>query len=392
VTQRTIPGTRDDRSPRSIRRRGRRSSFLAPLAVVAVLAVLVASGCSGSVGESLGGAEAARRRAEPGAPGPGGTGPFADPGGGRLAAELDEWTVVCMGVDRPVTMVVRGAVPGEEVQLSATHEGRRIAMVPSRVTAGPDGSFSLSWACPPSAAPTSWVVRFVSADGEREGDVEVRGVAPTEPTVAPPVTTAPAVPTKPLSVEVVEDPFVCDGVSRRFVVVRGAVEWEAVRLGVNGAVVAEQPADAAGEADLRWRCEPGAEGTLTFEVSAASGASASFQASGVVPPPPPPPPPTPPPPPPSTTEAPRVRIVYTEEPFRCDGGSRYFAVLSGFGPGETVLFRSPGIATLNPGRADGTGELEVRWRCEPSFAGRTWDVTATGQQTGRSITFRIVGA
>jgi hypothetical protein len=84
-------------------------------------------------------------------------------------------------------------------------------------------------------------------------------------------------------------------------------------------------------------------------------------------------------------------VRLTEDPVHCDGTRRSFGVVSGAVPGEAITFSSPGIGNLRPGVADSQGAVTIHWVCESVHVGWTWTMTATGQTSGRSVTFEFHG-
>ena len=89
-----------------------------------------------------------------------------------------------------------------------------------------------------------------------------------------------------------------------------------------------------------------------------------------------------------------LSVSFSENPFRCDGGVRALGTLSGAAAGERITFSSPEVSGLLPGTASASGTLPLRWQCDPGDVGTTWHVTATGQSSGRRVTFSVgsVGA
>lgn len=86
-----------------------------------------------------------------------------------------------------------------------------------------------------------------------------------------------------------------------------------------------------------------------------------------------------------------LRVTVIEDPFVCDGGTREFALIGGADPNESVSFTSPQASGLRSGEADVNGDLPIRWQCDPAQAGTTWELTATGESSGRSVTFEFTG-
>lgn len=86
-----------------------------------------------------------------------------------------------------------------------------------------------------------------------------------------------------------------------------------------------------------------------------------------------------------------LAVSFTENPFTCDGGLRWFGEVSGAAAGERVTFASPELGSLAPGTASSGGTVAIRWQCNPNEAGQSWTVTAQGQSSGRSVTFTVSG-
>lgn len=85
-------------------------------------------------------------------------------------------------------------------------------------------------------------------------------------------------------------------------------------------------------------------------------------------------------------------VTLIEQPFICDNGTREFASLAGATPSEEVAFSSPQTANLKSGMAGPDGTLPIRWSCAPDQAGTTWELTATGAISGKTVTFIFSGA
>lgn len=76
----------------------------------------------------------------------------------------------------------------------------------------------------------------------------------------------------------------------------------------------------------------------------------------------------------------------------CDGADRPAAIVTGAGPGETIEFTSPMPIDAAAGVADEAGAYELRWRCDELESQLTWELTATGSESGRSTRFTIAGS
>ncbi|MEL6983646.1 MAG: hypothetical protein AAFO29_14560 [Actinomycetota bacterium] len=219
---------------------------------------------------------------------------------------------------------------------------------------------------------------------------------PTETTVPEPTTTtaAPFDPATQLRVTLAEDPFVCDSGTREFALVAGADPNEQVAFTSPQADgLRNGTADANGELPIRWQCEPTQAGT-TWELTATgvtSGRTVTFIFAGV-----------------STaaddgSTSPttgtdttvatpsELTVEVIENPFACDGEVRVFAGISGADPNESVAFSSPQSPGLRSGEADAEGNLPIRWQCDAAQVGTLWELTATGETSGRSVTFTFTG-
>ncbi len=88
----------------------------------------------------------------------------------------------------------------------------------------------------------------------------------------------------------------------------------------------------------------------------------------------------------SLTAAPVVDGVY------CDGTNRPAVEVGGAEPNETIEFSSPLPIDLPPATADENGTYELPWSCDSSESHLTWEITATGIESGRSLQFTIAGS
>lgn len=208
-------------------------------------------------------------------------------------------------------------------------------------------------------------------------------------------TTAPFDPATQLRVTLAEDPFVCDSGTREFALIAGADPDEQVAFTSPQADgLRNGTADANGELPIRWQCEPTQAGT-TWELTATgvtSGRTATFIFAGVssaaddgsA---------TPSTGSSTTAVAPtELTFELIENPFVCNSETRVFAGISGAEPNESVAFSSPQSPGLRSGQADADGNLPIRWLCDPEQVGTMWELTATGETSGRTVTFTFTGA
>jgi hypothetical protein len=236
----------------------------------------------------------------------------------------------------------------------------------------------------------AWSVLGGGDDGETATDTGEEGSEDgTTPTstgsdtsgVVPSTTVAPPIDPNALRVTVVEDPFICDGGTREFALIAGADPNEAVLFtSPQAGDLRSGQADASGELPIRWQCDPSQAGT-TWELTATgevSGRSVTFLFAGVTDP--------------GGPGETALSVEVIEDPFVCNGETRIFAGLSGAEPNEGIAFSSPQSPNLRSGEADANGEVPLRWQCDAAQAGTVWELTATGETSGRTVTFSFTGA
>jgi hypothetical protein len=203
-------------------------------------------------------------------------------------------------------------------------------------------------------------------ESDRVGEFTIVGVAPPPEEIPIP------------TVQVDEDPFLCDSGSRVFATLSGFLPGEAVDFdSPQASVLTEGQADDSGALPIKWTCEEADAGTV-WEVTATGARSrrtVTFTVAGAAPPPDPDP-----------------IVTVAENPFRCDGSTRFFATISGFTPREFIDFTSPQAEGLRQGQADEAGAVQVRWTCGAGDIDRTWDITATGATSQLSVSFQITGS
>jgi len=87
----------------------------------------------------------------------------------------------------------------------------------------------------------------------------------------------------------------------------------------------------------------------------------------------------------------RLTVTLTENPFRCDSGTRSLGYVSGAVPGEQITFSSPQLGTLHTASASPDGRVPLTWVCQPSDAGTSWQVIGRGTN-GSTVSFTVTGA
>ncbi len=199
-----------------------------------------------------------------------------------------------------------------------------------------------------------------------------------------------------MQIQLVSDQFICNGAVQEFGLITGATPNEEIAF-----TSPQSPNLSAGEADengrlpIRWSCTADQVGTVweLTATGATSALSATTSFTGV----------------PEGTEivqqqttttqattttageAGEFTVVLTENPFTCDGGARVFGTLSGATPNGQISFTSPQTSGISPGTADEAGTRAMRWSCSPDQADTVWELTATDDATGRSVTFKLSG-
>ncbi len=273
--------------------------------------------------------------------------------------------IYCDGTEQLVGEV-RGAAPGERLELSSA-QPIQMSEALLDATADADGAYRLMWSCSPTEAGQPWELKVNGEQSGRWATVSFVGTA-----IDPDPDTS-------LQVTLLDDVFVCDGDARKLGELSNAKAFEQVTFTAEGADdMSDGTADANGRLELMWRCQP--EEVDTWEVTATgleSGRGTQFIVVGADPPP-------------DNTPPPVIRV--DEDPFICDGASRLFAGLSGFEPFEVIEFSSSQATSLKAGQADEAGELPIRWTCEAGDAGTTWELTATGSRSRRTVSFTVNGA
>ncbi len=279
-----------------------------------------------------------------------------------LEFSSDAKKVHCDGLSHDVGQI-RGALPGERILLSSA-----LPIDLSDGLADDQGRFKLVWSCDQTEARLQWDILAVGHDSGRRVEFTIVGSAED-----------PALDGK-LVIDVAADPFPCDAKRRPIGTITGAQPFESITFSSpQGSDIRGGQADDRGELELNWECTRAEAGT-TWLVTAAgteSGKTGQFQIVGD-----------------RALPGPEQDIQATveEDPFVCDGESRRFAVLANFAPVEVVDFTSDQASGLIDGRADADGSLPIRWQCGRDDVGKTWTLTATGVDSGRSITISFTGA
>ncbi len=260
---------------------------------------------------------------------------------------------------------IRGAEPGESIVVSSPRP-IPLSAAQREATADGAGAYSLTWSCSPTEVGQPWELSIQGDDSGRQVIISFVGTA-TDPDGPP-----------SLDVTMGQATFVCDGRSKTLGELTNAVAFEPVTFETEGADnLLDGIADADGRLILTWQCSPFEAGT--WQVAARgveSGRVGRFTIVGVAPPP---------------EDVPTPTVTIDEDPFVCDGGSRVFATLADFLPGEYVNFWAPDTPGLRDGRADESGRVPIRWTCGPAEAGTRWEVTATGTASGREVSFTVTG-
>ena len=271
---------------------------------------------------------------------------------------------------------------------------------PPRQTSPPT---SVSTSSTASATPGAFPLATGSAGQTRDTTTTTRGAAATLPVITvgtvaaatapvpPPPTVRPATTTtpEPLRISLSEAPFGCDGSARAFGTVSNAWPSEPMLFTASGASLRSANADSDGSVTIHWRCDPsdasrawaltatGANSGRTATVEFSGKAAATTTTTST-----------------TTTAAANPKsldVSFSENPFACDNQRRPFGSVFNASPGETVTFVADGIGDLLPGTADNSGRVTINWRCQAWHVDTTWKLTATGQTSGRTVTFSFSG-
>ena len=266
-------------------------------------------------------------------------------------------SVVCDGTEQ-LAGHLEGAAPGEAIAFTSP-----LPIEMAEGSADAQGDHPVTWTCQEAEARLRW---DLTATGRESGRTVSFAIVGTDR----------AAEAGALAVVLHGDDVACDGTRHDIGTLTGAdVDERIVFTSEQTSGLQSGQADGRGELIVGWSCRPGDAGR-TWEVRATgdrSGRSTTFVVRGATPQP--------------TT----IGVDLTENPFVCDGRSRPFAALSDLVPGELVSFATPGVDDLRDGRVGADGRLVLNWQCGPDGAGRTWDLTATGAESGRTVTITFTG-
>ncbi len=279
---------------------------------------------------------------------------------GPVAVDLYDDGVVCDGT-RQTVGVLSGLEPGERVSFESERSG-----VSAEPRADDRGVVEIGWRCRPGDVDQRWSVTAVAPGSDRSTSFRLSGLAATDD--------------RPLALERAVDEVVCDGQVHILATLVNLFPFEIVTFSAPGAEgLIDGRATGDGRLDLRWDCGRADAGS-TWELTARAtetGKTIALRFTGVAGPPPEP-----------------AEVLLVESPFVCDGERRPVAELTALAPGEFVDFASPQAEALREGRFEGD-PLVVHWQCRPDEVGQdatmVWEVTATGRQSGRAVTFEVVG-
>ena len=286
-----------------------------------------------------------------------------DPAGTETAAPLavmyQTEAVICDGQPQLVAEI-SGAEPGEVLAFTSA-----LPVEFPDAVADDAGTHRVSWSCQPEEARLRWTLAVTGRSSGRTADITFGGTEEPEPTLV--LAFAPA-----------EDPFTCDGQLKPVGTLSGARPDESLTVASSHTGSSVHRADGLGEVPLWWRCQPAEAADWEVSVDTETGdRSLRFMVRGVQP---------------DLAELAELTVELTENPFVCDGKSRAFATVSNLHAFEDVTFTADSAGELLPGSADENGSLPIRWQCGAEEAGATWTLTATGVDSGRSITVTFTGA
>ena len=180
-----------------------------------------------------------------------------------------------------------------------------------------------------------------------------------------------------LRVSWTENPFTCDGGVRKLGTISGFSPGEGIRYtspDVSGLL--QGTANSSGVGYMQWQCDRGTQSWELRATGITSGRTLKMTVNGRAP---------------GGTaggNSGTISVTWIENPFRCDGGVRPLGRLTGFLPGERVVYTSPQTGALIPGTATASGVANMQWVCDSAT---TWQLTATGQRSGRAKTMTVTG-
>lgn len=271
--------------------------------------------------------------------------------------------VVCDG-DRTEVGVVDGLQPAETVIFESDQDG-----VSAQPTAAGDGTLVFGWRCRPPDIDQTWEVTVTAVDSERSTTFRLTGL--------------PGAPRPEVAIETAMAEVQCDGQVKPLATLINFFPFEPVSFTAEPTSpdLRNGTADGTGRIELQWQCgrdDVGKTWDLTAE-GTETGETISLTFTGV-----------------AGDPVPPATVRPLEDPFVCDGVRRPVAELSDLAPGEFVDFASPQAELLREGRATPSGGiLEVNWQCDPSELDgadtKIWELTATGRESQRSVTFTITG-
>jgi len=280
-----------------------------------------------------------------------------------ITVDLYAESVVCDGT-RTEIGVVDGLQPAETVRFESDQDGSL-----ANPKAAGDGTLVFGWRCRPPDVDQTWEVTVTAVDSDRATTFRLTGL--------------PGAPRPDVAIESAETEVRCDGRVRPLATLINFFPFEPVSF------IAEPTspdlrngsADGAGRIELQWQCGRDDVGE-TWDLTARgteTDAAITLVFTGVA----------------GDPVAPAA-VRLTEDPFICDGVRRPVAELSELAAGEFVDFTSPQAELLREGRASPSGgTLEVNWQCDPSEIDgadtKIWELTATGRESQRSVTFTITG-
>ena len=183
-----------------------------------------------------------------------------------LAVEAAVDGVVCDGIVHPVATIVN-LFPFEVVTFQASP---RTAGLRDGTATG-DGRLDLRWQCDRADTGKTWDLTVEATETERTTSLRFSGLA--------------GPPTEPATVELVEEPFVCDGERRPVAVLGDLLDGEFVDFDSPQAGPLLEGRAEGGELTVNWQCGPDQADTV-WEVTATgreSGRSATFRITGGAP-------------------------------------------------------------------------------------------------------------
>lgn len=199
-----------------------------------------------------------------------------------LDMQLASSLFVCDGTTQPLGQI-RGAEPNEEITFTSPQSS---ALSPGQ--ADELGNLPIRWNCTPDQIGTTWDLTATGVTSNKTATVRFTGASAEEAAAGADAagaegSTATSALLGPLTVEITENPFSCNGEVRQFALLSGATpEAEITFTSPQSDNIRPGTVDASGDLTIRWSCMPDQVGTV-WELTATeaeTGRTVDFTITG----------------------------------------------------------------------------------------------------------------